>query len=101
MPYHTLYCTLLLYTLTHTVMYTVYVPKRSSGQLWLRSAAALCVPFYIYRIRKRKKYLTKQHNKWKNREEMLKKNPAYGRHRISRPMLIDAPIQREAYKATV
>ena len=29
------------------------------------------------------------------------KNPAYGRHRISRPMLIEAPIQKEAYKATV
>ena len=31
----------------------------------------------------------------------IKKNPAYGRHRISRPMLIEAPIQKEAHKATV
>ena len=29
------------------------------------------------------------------------KNPAYGRHRISRSMVIEAPIQKEAYKATV
>ena len=27
----------------------------------------------------------------------LKKNPAYGRHRISQPMRIDAPIQKKKY----
>ena len=26
------------------------------------------------------------------------KNPAYGRHRISRPMIIEAPIQKKTYK---
>ena len=26
------------------------------------------------------------------------KNPAYGRHQISRPMLIEAPIQKKTYK---
>ena len=28
------------------------------------------------------------------RDNVKTKNPAYGRHRISRPMLIEAPIQK-------
>ena len=30
--------------------------------------------------------------------KQIVKNPAYGRHRISRPMRIDAPLQKEIYK---
>ena len=29
---------------------------------------------------------------------LKKKNPAYGRHQISQPMLIEAPIQKKTYK---
>ena len=39
--------------------------------------------------------------KKKEENKTKQKNPANGRHRISRPMLIEAPIQKEAYKATV
>ena len=33
-----------------------------------------------------------------NNVDINNKNPAYGRHQISRPMLIEAPIQKKTYK---
>ena len=34
-----------------------------------------------------------------NLRKRIKKNPAYGRHRVSQPMRIEAPIQKQNIKA--